>query len=253
MKCLIVAIVTVLCFGACTGDEAQPTATVSGANTPATWAPAPPTPTPQSNLLPDERDTHAVIGALEAANPGLAEFVNVVEGRQIDVLLDSLPQDERVCEAEIYRGTDGCQTFNVQPGTVLEFVHFGGGSAGRILRSMAEEQLERDFPSTGPVLELVGRVHTGGFVLIFDLGEGQFRVHYDPEAGKVTMVESRSSVMPLDFIRVVEAGGADVYEVLAAADSFHAKEAAFIEDSLANQTALPYDYPWWRPAGFPLP
>jgi hypothetical protein len=250
---LLVATISVGCT---TEAPVAPTQTPT-LNATATPAQVPLTPTPQSNLLPAERDTHAAVQRLASEFPQLPAIVELVEREDVQALLGLLVASERLCEKEFYRGEDGCSVFEVPRGTMLEFVQRGEGPAlGRVLRSQAEEQFTLDLVGKSPTLELVARERRTHVVLIFDLESediGQFIVEYDPAIETVTRAEGRTNVMPLDFIRVAEHGGADVYEVLAAADSFHEKEAAFIRDSIANQTALPYDYPWWRAAGVPSP
>ncbi len=239
-----------------TGELPTGTETVPPTDAPTQLATPPlATPTPQSTILPDERDTHAVIRQLGGADPGVAKVVEIIEREDVEALLEHLMASENACEAEFYRGTNGCELYGVPTGTVLEFVYLGEFSGG-VLRSMAQQQFASDLSGNSPTLELVAVREGTSLVLIFDLDSedpGQFVIEFDRSSDVVTRATSRPNVMPLDFVRVAEHSGADVYDVLAAADSFHEKEAAFIADSLANQTALPYDYPWWRPAGFPNP
>lgn len=225
------------------GDDGNPAPT--GPSTPTETLTPVATPTPMSAILPAERDVYAVVRQLAPANPGLEALIELVEGEQVDSLLRLFRRDAVLCEDEVYRAGDACTIFGVPRGTELEFVRVGEGPGGRVLLALAEEQFIQDLTGRRPQLELVAREGAEAIILIFDLDDpdiGQFRVRYEPATRVVTQAWSRTNVMPLDFIRVEEVGGDDVYEVLAAADSFHEKEAAFIEESRANNTSLPYDY-----------
>lgn len=247
MKGLILLIVLALVAASC-GNDANAPATPTTDPTVAPTNPRP-TPTPQSMLLPAERDTHAVIRQIEVDLPAVTDLVATIESEDIPGLLGYLAASEATCDTVFYRGRSACEVYDVAAGTLLHFVAVGEFSGG-VLRSQAEERFEDDLAGKSPSLELVAWKQPDILVLIFDLegdDPGQFVVEFD--GSTVLRATSRQNVMPLDFVRVAEASGADVYGVLAAADSFHAKEAAFIEDSLRNNTALPFDYPWYVPGG----
>jgi hypothetical protein len=231
--------VTALLFGACQDSDTDPERTA-----PATvLASATPARTSISRFLPEERDPHEVLSHLQV--PDLNELVRVAEGGLHAALLARLPQVSMSCEEFIVRGADGCQLYQLPPGTTLTFVQLLRDSpAGSRLLAQAREYLEEHLPA-GSKLEFIARREDGLLVLLFDHpspGLALFRIEYDPASQEVVAAEGHSGINPLDFIRVDHHRKAHQWTVLAAADSFHAKELAWKEELERSNTAFPPDY-----------
>jgi hypothetical protein len=230
---------TVLLSTGCQDSDSDPDRTPS----PTVSAVATPAPTSISRFLPVERDPRQVLSHLQL--PDLNDLVSTAEGGLHAELLARLPQVSMSCEEFIVRGGDGCQLYQLPPGTTLTFVQLVQDSpAGSRLLAQAREYLEEHLPA-GSKLEFIARREDGLFVLLFDHpspGLALFCIEYDPASGEVVSAEDRSGINPLDFIRVDHHRKAHEWTVLAAADSFHAKELAWKEELERSNTAFPPDY-----------
>ena len=233
-----------LVFVACSSSDPTPEASTAAlsATAVATRA-ASPTGTVISRFLPLGRDTHAALVRLAASHPELSDITAEVERADVDALLARLPHTFEACAPPEHRIGYKCEALGLPEGTMIEFVQVNAELGGtRLLEDARAYLVEYLAPTTA--LELVAVRDDGLVILLFDRGEPGFgivRLEFEPSSGAFGITD-QSGINPLDFIRADFHRKTHTYEVLAAADSFYAKELAWKEELARSGTAFPPDY-----------
>ncbi len=234
----LVLLLTLFTGSACGSNDAVVGATATNvANSPT------PEPTSISKLLPKERDPKRAANELAATAPGLASFVTEVETANVAALLVRVPHSFLPCRPPGTRSGPSCESLGLPPETPVEFVQLTSAPIDtRTLVSARDYLGEYLKPRTA--LELVAVRDDGVIILLFDrddAGLGLFRAEYDPASEGVALSD-QSGINPLDFVRFDAHTKSHTYNILAAADSFHAKELAWKEELIRSNTAFPPDY-----------
>ena len=240
-----------MAFGACgsTPDPALTPAANSTSPPAVTWTPPPVAPTSISKLLPDERDPHRVVAARSADDPLLARLVADVEASDFEALFELVPRESKGCEDVLGRGGNLCEFYGVTPGVPLEWSMLEGPMAGPVPVAIQRDELAANYAGRPLRLELVALQDDIRYYLIFGTEPGSpaprtLSIVYSPRAAFPIVAAEASGYggPPLEFVRFDTHNKLHRYEVLAAADSFHARELAWQHERDANGTAPPADH-----------